>query len=294
MLILNGEAEARSLAFTADGTHLVATRDDGQVDVWRLPGGERIHSIAPGGSFDNKVVVVLHPSKPFMFIGGAHILVVSLDGESITIASETPVAQVIASPDGAWVIAVGADGDGQRLLVGFSCAQERGLVQAWDVQPHVGGETLGGFIGSGDSFVTINRGQVVVRKRATGEVVSTVQYPSSYVCHAATSPDGSQFAVQGYSQLYVWDAVKWGKPKRIESVGGRRFTSFAFHPTKPLFAAIQTGQTLVKFFDTANWKLSARFAWKLGEMVAVTFSPDGTLAAASSKGGKIVVWDVDA
>lgn len=74
--------------------------------------------------------------------------------------------------------------------------------------------------------------------------------------------------------------------------GGRRFSSLAFHPTRPTLAGIQSGQTLVKFFDLQAGKVARKFNWKLGEALAVGFSPDGALAAAAF-GGKIVVWDVD-
>jgi WD40 repeat protein len=296
MLILNGESGAKSLAFTADGTRLVAARND-WVDVWAVPGGERVLSFELE-EHGTETSVALHPSGKFIFVGSdtdydsRPLTVLSLGGKGRTLSTHDQVSRVIASPDGQWGVARGEE----LNLYGFRCSPAGKLCAEWTMQMGDNRDYLGPFVGDGTRFVTVGygiAGGLHVRETETGEVIDTVDYPSSYGYHAATSPDGSQLAVQGYSLLYVWDTAKWGKPKRIESVGGRRFTSFAFHPTRPLFAAIQSGQTLVKFFDTANWKLSARFAWKLGDMAAVTFSPDGTLAAASSKSGKIVVWDVD-
>ena len=49
----------------------------------------------------------------------------------------------------------------------------------------------------------------------------------------------------------------------------------------------------MKFLDAGTGAVIRKFNWKLGPLVSVAFSPDGTLAAAGSAGGKIVVWDVD-
>jgi WD40 repeat protein len=35
------------------------------------------------------------------------------------------------------------------------------------------------------------------------------------------------------------------------------------------------------------------YTWNIGRMRSIAFSPDGTLAAAGSDTGKIIVWDVD-
>ena len=59
----------------------------------------------------------------------------------------------------------------------------------------------------------------------------------------------------------------------------------------------------VKLYDTATWRVAREFAWDIGELRAVCFSPDGTRAATiavgKSKGrgknasGRAVVWDMD-
>jgi WD40 repeat protein len=133
---------------------------------------------------------------------------------------------------------------------------------------------------------------LVVRDLTTGEVRTTVKYPSHHFRSFAISPDGRRFAVMGYDTLYLWDTAIWGAPKRVSGLN-RWISAMAFHPTRPLLLAIQNLQTLVKFLDPDTGKSVAKFQWKLDEMRCVAFSPDGMLAAAGSARGKIVVWDVD-
>jgi len=258
------------------------------IDVWAMPEGKRKRTL---GAFEDTFFAV-HPSGRFVFVAGKQPLqAILIVDERVEVASRTTdqIDRVIASPNGNWVIGMS---ERQRALYGYQWGADEKLRRAWTRGSSGYREFPCGFV-DGDRFVSVGGALVVVRDAATGEVRSTAEYPSGYVIHAATSPDGSKFASMGWEKLYVWDTAVWGKPRRVDFTGGRRLTSFAFHPTRPLFAAIQGGQTLVKFFDTVSWKLASRFAWKLGEMRCVAFSPDGTLAAAGSASGKIVVWDVD-
>jgi hypothetical protein len=53
-----------------------------------------------------------------------------------------------------------------------------------------------------------------------------------------------------------------------------------------------SNEATVKFFDTSSWGLHTELAWQVGELRSLAFSPDGMLAAAGARGGKIL-WDVD-
>jgi WD40 repeat protein len=48
----------------------------------------------------------------------------------------------------------------------------------------------------------------------------------------------------------------------------------------------------VRFWDLATGRDRA-FRWKIGEVHALAFAPDGMTAAAGGEHGDIVVWDVD-
>ncbi len=50
----------------------------------------------------------------------------------------------------------------------------------------------------------------------------------------------------------------------------------------------------VTLYDTRTWEALRTLDWRVGELRAVQFAPDGTRAAAVGTKGKVVVWDVDA
>jgi WD40 repeat protein len=97
-------------------------------------------------------------------------------------------------------------------------------------------------------------------------------------------------------QLCVWrvdDANDWRQPiANMKNDQHRHFTDLAFHPSGRFLAATSNDAT-VKFYDTTNWDISRTFTWDIGKMRSIAFSPDGTLAAAGSDKGKVVIWDVD-
>ena len=148
----------------------------------------------------------------------------------------------------------------------------------------------------------------------------------------AFSPDGRHLALPSAEQLTVWDLTRrvlvasadlpggsdalltyapdgrwlvFGAGRRLavaaapaltpaaELRGGRAyFTAVAFHPSGRFFAATSNDAT-VKLYDTDTWQVAKTYSWEIGKLRSVAFSPDGTLAAAGSDTGKIVVWDVD-
>lgn len=65
----------------------------------------------------------------------------------------------------------------------------------------------------------------------------------------------------------------------------------AFHPTQPVLM-FTYGTAEVALYDPGARRTLKRYAWGVGAVTAVTFSPDGLRGAAVGT-GKVVVWDVD-
>jgi WD40 repeat protein len=71
----------------------------------------------------------------------------------------------------------------------------------------------------------------------------------------------------------------------------------AFHPSgRHLYVTSNGGEAkdaTVHVFDTSTWTRVEQFAWNVGNLKAISISPDGMLAAAGGDRGDIVIWDVD-
>jgi WD40 repeat protein len=291
VLILEGETAAHQVAFTPDGARLIVWRHERTLEVWELPAGKLVRSVGPFNGAHNDTGFALHPSGQVAFVADHGIGIATLgDPPAVTRIEPGVIGRVLASPNGEWVVASGRSG-GEERLWGFRCSEAGELLPAWEVAPHAELESVGAFVR--DRLVTINWKRLTVRSVATGGEVLNVPHPAKFGARLLASPDGSRLAGMSDTRMYVWDTATWARPARVTAPRGVSFRSFALHPTRSLLAAIQVHQSLVTFFDVTAGKPAAKFQWKLGEMKSVAFSADGSLAAAGSASGKVVVWDVD-
>jgi WD40 repeat protein len=107
------------------------------------------------------------------------------------------------------------------------------------------------------------------------------------------SPAGNQIVARAEGKSFcVWDGPDWEIRREINIGGRRNLTGLAYHPSGKRLAAACNDET-VRVFDTTTWEEVSKFIWKSGRLRSVTYSADGTLAAAGSDTGKVIVWDVD-
>lgn len=304
MQVLTVGAPVRQVRFLPDGRRLLVSRSPepasgrSALDLISLADGARQTLTMPATEGRDRIdAVALSPDGQICYVardGRMHAFRTS-DASRLPGFDQVQGQQVIVSRDGS------------RLLIGHFVYPSRQVhlqVTALTVQ---GGAYrvlwqreleapahLAGFLPDGERFVSIDDKAVHVRAFTDGEALAKARYPSHNIYHPQISPDGKHLGVIGYGSMYFYDTAAPGKPRKISS--GRTFgdfRSFAFHPGGRQLAVIHGGPTLVKLYDLATLRLTAKFNWKVGALMCLAFSPDGMLGAAGSHDGRIVLWDVD-
>ncbi len=130
---------------------------------------------------------------------------------------------------------------------------------------------------------------VVVYDTATGEPVGK---PVRVAHRGVLSPDGRWVAECDGTAVNLCPVDPAKKAGSIRSSNRKHFTGVAFHPSGKYLAATSNDTTVRLYAVDTGHEVQA-FTWDIGRMRSIAFSPDGTLAAAGSDKGKVIVWDVD-
>lgn len=140
----------------------------------------------------------------------------------------------------------------------------------------------------------VHGGEVVqIREAATGKLQSAIpSHPADLAQQLAFMSDGAKLMVRPVGRtIRVFDTAT-GQPAGEFVHPGRPYvTGMAVHPNGTP-ACSRTNGT-VCLWDVDNQKLLRTLDWKLGKLVSVAFAPDGSLGAAGTEDGQVVVWDVD-
>lgn len=131
-----------------------------------------------------------------------------------------------------------------------------------------------------------------VRDCATGAELAAGTYPYSYTCPLRFHPAGEQVSGVHEMTLLVWPLPEGGEPRRARNDSRKHFTALAYHPDGRRLFATSNDET-VHVFDAHSLERVGRYTWQLDRLSAVALSADGTLAAAGSANGDVVVWDLE-
>ncbi len=134
--------------------------------------------------------------------------------------------------------------------------------------------------------------QLEVRDAASSAVLSSGGYPYSYAGKLAFHPQGIQVAGLNDMTLLSWPLPTGGEPRLIRNDSRKHFTALAYHPDGSRLFVTSNDET-VHVFDTHSLDRTGRYTWQLDRLSAVAISNDGTLAAAGSANGDVMVWDLD-
>lgn len=145
-----------------------------------------------------------------------------------------------------------------------------------------------------------NPRRLEVRDAKTRHLRCTGEYPYKMRAEMQFAPDGRQLVGLNAMNLLIWQIPEvgdLGAPRLVRNTTRKNFTAMAYHPSGRYLYVTCNGENnkdvTVHVFDTTTWKRTEQFVWQLGNLKAVAVSPDGTLAAAGSDRGEIVIWDVD-
>jgi len=247
-----------SLAFTAEGRHIM---------VGVIGAGVRIAEL--GGSLVPELETQLpQPS-----------LALSQDGTQLLLASSF-------GPNGGVELWSITDWEFTRLWAGTSDAAR------WPRAPAFSPDGMFVAMGQTSSMIwTAN--QIHIRDAENGKVLLRIPgNPAEPVLQLAFSADGSKLLSRISGRIIqVFDTTAGALVGELVHPGRPYVTGMAVHPNGTV-ACSRTNGT-VCLWNIERPELVRTLDWKLGKLVSVAFSPDGSIGAAGTEDGQVVVWDVD-
>jgi WD40 repeat protein len=284
-----GRGPLESLAFAPDGGRLAAICGDRGLRLWALPPGPRedallAHAYAAAFMPDGRGLAVCRAGRVMLWVPGH-------DDQS-EVLRQGHHWRVAVSADGRYIV---ASGGGVEIL-----DRER-RQRHWLTKAR--GELCGGLaLAPGGRLLASGQSVWHWRKGTHEYSVRLAHFPSGglvrqLVGHGSPSsslafrPDGGALAATCGPLLWVWDVAGGAVLARLKA-GGRHFQAAAFTPDGRFLAAVNNDAT-ARFWDARTWREARAFDWGVGSLTCLAFAPDGQRAAAGTRKGQIVVWDVD-
>ncbi len=296
MIVLHASKQAgriEQLAFAPDGRTLAGVAQRGRVHLWPEYANSQRSVIIDGATYTTRAV--FSPDGTALIAGYQKLAHINLATREISWFALTEwFLQFAISPAGQLIVGENLR-DNTHNYVCFPRAEPGKALWRVNVPLYANSTPL--FVG--DRFMVLDWDydkrayQFDERSLATGEQISLspplAENPEAMVI----SPQGDCVAAQtrGFIYVYPLGGTFPTKPTILNDTP-KYFTGIAYHPSGKYLAATSNDMT-VKLYDTTTWEIARTFTWKIGRMRSVTFSPDGTLAAAGSEKSKAIVWDVD-
>lgn len=183
------------------------------------------------------------------------------------------------------------------------CGGWDGVVRFWDartnqelpVPPEVAATekaTLAAFTNDGSGLLLYSSatGRAKVWDVPGAKMRCELIPPPTVIQPWALSRDGTTAVISRRSKMLVYD-LNSGR-LRCSPVNRSPHGYFALDPTgRTLAVTSEAAHGVVGLWDLGTGRLRERFAWRVGRLTALEFSPDGLTCAAGGETG-VVVWDV--
>jgi WD40 repeat protein len=293
VLILRGhraKSAVWAVAFSPDGRFLASCGNDDLVQLWVVSG-----EATPLVEWRRPYPICVAFAHDGADLACGHVRGVTLfhldDHEAHDLRPSRSGRQIRFSPDGRNLAMTGEgypvwdrrapseypiDQTQRTSITGVAWSPDGGLLALAEHITHHGGNW--------EHFIRL------VDRVGRQEIRRLVGHGAITTC-LAFSPNGRLLAAACGQFLFVWSVASTQLVTRL-AIDRLHFQSVAFTPDGRFLGAARNDNT-VRFWDTATWRQHAAFDWDIGPLVSLDIARDGLRAAAGSKRGKIVVWDID-
>ncbi|MAI35454.1 MAG: hypothetical protein CBE00_12580 [Planctomycetaceae bacterium TMED240] len=277
---------------------VVAARQDGSVDVYRLSDG---HAVAEFLSANRQPLqVVTHGS-----------MVIGFNQQSAPVSwaikSNWVLERTIGSVDDPTVLsdrvtALDFSPDGKSLAVGSGPPSRSGQVVVFDVQTgrpvrdfgDVHSDTVLGLSFSPDGRILASSAAdktIRLLDLRRGELIRSLEGHTHHVLSIAWQDDGQTIASASADQtVKLWN-IETGEQRRTISGFSKEITSVAFiQATNQVALACADGQ--VRLYDSSNGKSLRSFNASGDFLYSLSVTTDGTSLVSAGQSGKVRFWTV--
>ncbi len=297
MLVWKGhKAKLRSLVFAPDGQRIATTAGDSKfVWLWESTTGKLIRKLSDVGDAmrlaaffpDGRHIASVHERRRISIFDTETGALVSTLQSKVWLYSEA----VTIHPNGLRLVGATTEG----LAEWDEPARLSNTLRDCDRLHPSGGTGYAGQIGFSPA------GSYFWRK--TGHI-SLYNAASYTLRHSLTDPDGASATAVAFSQdekrvcvafghrAVIWTPEQPGaKPVKLRG-HKQQVRAVGFLPGgNTVLTAAMDGT--VRLWDANTGAETRSFDWGIGKVRVAAVSPDGTMCAAGSDDGRLVVWDVD-
>ncbi len=297
------EKKVRSLAFSPDGTRIATTAEDSKfISLWNPSTGQRVGELRE--SYSPVRTLAFFPDGRHIAgtleLGGVQIWEVEMGVGGPLLVGVASVRDALAvSPDGSHLLAGAPEGFGEwRDPTALAREHPRPPDRVYPV-PHrgptrIGFSPAGTYFCVAEWYMHLFHPKPFKPYRQFRDPLSKAApegMEGASVKAFAFTPDESRLVLALGHRAVVWSPADLDAEPVLIAGHGKKVMAVGFLPDGNVLTAGMDGTARV--WDSNTGADIRSFDWGIGKVRVAAVSPDGTLCAAGSDDGHIVVWDVD-